>query len=419
MVPRSHEDLPLGHKKMAYFSYFMTTIHHMHIAMIGQKGIPARFGGVERHVHDLSVHLAQIGHTVTVYSRAWYTQGVDASIAGVHSVHLPSLNTKHLDTISHTLLATVHAMRSDADVLHYHGIGPSLISWLPRLFTPHKKVVTTFHSIDRKHAKWGWFARTVLRIAEWTACKFAHITISVSPTIMQYTRDVYDRQTQYIPNGVTTPQTFYNDSDVKAWGLVPQHYIVMVSRLIPHKGAHYLVRAFTELKKDNPELLRDIKLAIVGDGFHTDSYVDELKALSEEHGDIVFTGFQYGDALNQLLSHARFMVHPSDQEGLPISVLEGMAHGIPVLLSDIPEHKQLVHDATWLFKQGNTHDLKKHMLHVIEYSAEEREAIGEQNRAHVFEQYNWTKLVHDVVNIYETPIVPLAKRKALTPIMKT
>src|SRR3989338_4505954 len=102
----------------------------MHIAMIGQKGIPARWGGVERHVEELSRRLSDRGIFVTVYARSWYTEKKEppARAATLRIVHLPSIETKHLDTITHTFLATVHALRSSATVIHYHGVGPSLWS---------------------------------------------------------------------------------------------------------------------------------------------------------------------------------------------------------------------------------------------------------------------------------------------------
>ena len=138
----------------------------MRIAMIGQKGLPAKFGGVERHVHELSVRLVKIGHKVTVYSRKWYTGGKDKKFAGVEIQHLPSIRTKHLDAITHSFLATLNAIKNKSDVIHYHGIGPSLVSWIPRLFAPRIKVITTFNSIDRKHEKWGLGARLILKLSE-------------------------------------------------------------------------------------------------------------------------------------------------------------------------------------------------------------------------------------------------------------
>ena len=145
----------------------------MKIAMIGQKGMPATYGGVEKHVHDLAVCLIKAGHQVTVYSRRWYTRDVLDIVDGVKVTHLPTLHTKHFDTIIHTFISTLHALFQDYDVIHYHGVGPALLAWIPRLFSPKIKVVITFHSIDRYHQKWGAIARFFLRLGEWSACLHA------------------------------------------------------------------------------------------------------------------------------------------------------------------------------------------------------------------------------------------------------
>lgn len=385
--------------------------------MIGQKGIPARFGGVERHVHDLSTHLVKQGVAVTVYSRAWYTKGTQETVDGIDVIHIPTIRTKHLDTIVHTLLSTLHAMMSSTDIIHYHGIGPSLLSWLPRLFTPRITVITTFHSVDRKHEKWGWFARTILKIAERTACTFAHRTIAISTTIAQYARDVYDCETEYIPNGIETAQSYYGSNALATWHLTPGKYIVMLSRLIPHKGAHYLIDAYIAFKKNNPEL--SFPLVIIGDGYHTDAYVSSLHERAKHHPDIIFTGFQYGDTLKQLTAHAALMVHPSDQEGLPITVLEGMSYGLPVLLSDIPEHKQLVQEKQWLFDHGDATHLAKQLTLILGSEERVRDASGEKNRAYVEAEYNWDRLIDRILDTYKnTRNAHLLKNKPVAQIVK-
>lgn len=371
--------------------------------MIGQKGIPARFGGVERHVHDLSIELVKNGAVVDVYSRAWYTGGKIDPVQGVTPILIPTIKTKHLDTIVHTFLSTLHAMWRGVDIIHYHGIGPSLLSWLPRLITPRITIITTFHSVDRKHAKWGWFARTILKFSEWTACTFAHRTIAISPTIAQYARDVYDCETVYIPNGICIAQTYYGSDKLNEWNLIPGQYIVMVSRLISHKGTHYLIDAFKKLKQTHKGYAQ-MKLVIIGDGFHTDAYVASLHKSSEGREDIIFTGFQNGETLHQLTAHAKLMVHPSDQEGLPITVLEGMAFGLPVLLSDIPEHRHIVQDQEWLFRHGNVAHLTKQLHATLSSEPHILEESGEKNRTFVNINFNWESLVHRVAETYKEAI---------------
>ena len=368
----------------------------MKIAFIGQKGLPAKYGGVERHVEELSTRLVQAGHNVVVYSRKWYTEGQDGEYQGVKIKHSPSIHTKHLDTITHVFLATIHALFSGFDVIHYHGIGPSLVSWIPKIFKPQIKIITTFHSLDRKHQKWNFIARTILRLGEWTACNFANQTIAVSQTIKQYCRDVYDKDVIFIPNGVSEYKKESISNLIAQWDLVPKKYVIFLSRLIPHKGAHYLISAWQKIQPT------DYKLVIVGDGFYTDNYVKKIKQQASQNSNIIFTGFQNGHLLFQLLSQAKFLVHPSDNEGTPLTVLEGMSYGLPVLLSDIPEHLELIKDQTYLFKHSSIEALTTKLKELLNKDSAELTAVGEKNIALVRTKYNWDNIVPQVEKVYQT-----------------
>jgi hypothetical protein len=91
----------------------------MRIAMIGQKGIPAIQGGVERHVHDLSLGLVENGQEVTVYARKWYSPNESPTFQGVKIKYLPCVHTKHLDAITHSFLATIDAIKN---TLRYYSL---------------------------------------------------------------------------------------------------------------------------------------------------------------------------------------------------------------------------------------------------------------------------------------------------------
>lgn len=374
----------------------------MKIAMIGQKGMPAIYGGVETHVQELSVRLVKCGHDVTAYSRPWYTTKKIKSLKGVKIKYLPSIKTKHLDTITHTLLATIHAIVNRYDIIHYHGVGPALLAWMPRVFSPQAKVIVTFHSIDRKHTKWNWFARFMLKMGEWTTCRFPHKTIAVSRTIEQYARDVYDTQSTLIPNGVPKFQKNKNTNKLKKWDLKSGSYILIVSRLIPHKGVHYAIEAYHKLTKQNPKLMKNFPLVIVGDGYHTDKYVKELKEKAKTDKQIIFTGFQNGEALVQLYSNAKLMIHPSDAEGLPITVLEGMSYGLPVLVSDIIEHRELVGEREYTFIRGNSGSLAKRLTSLLRKDQTELKLQGLGNARYVHQAYGWDAIVENTIDLYQS-----------------
>lgn len=371
----------------------------MKIAFIGQKGIPAISGGVEKHVEKLAVHLAAMGHEVTAYTRPAYTDPSLTEYQGVKLISLPSIRTKHLDAISHTLIATLHALFRDYDVLHYHSIGPSTLAFLPRIFRPGMRVIGTFHTQDYFHKKWGRFARTCLHIAEYLTCTVPEKTIVISETLLKYVRKTYKKNFTFIPNGAEVayePDT----APLNQWGIRPKRYILLVSRLVEHKGVHYLIKAFRELERQN-KVPNNFKLVIVGTHAYTEEYEKYLKVLSEGTDNIIFTGELHGKNMAALYSHASLFVQPSEEEGLSLALLEAMAHGLLCVVSDIPANMEAIrNDAGVSFASKDVEALTKKLAYHIN-CPEEAAAIGAVAKARAEQHYSWDAIARRTLETYE------------------
>lgn len=367
----------------------------MKIAFIGQKGIPMKFGGVEKHVERLAVGLAERGHDVYAYTRPWYTDSNLKTYKKVKLISLKSVKTKNFDTISHSFRASLDVLKKDYDIVHYHGVGPALLAWIPKLFKPSCKVVITFHCIDRFHQKWGLLARLALYLGEWAAVHFSDDTITVSKTLQNYCADTYSADTIYIPNGVDAVKDAAPTIIKKKYGLTQGSYVLFLSRLVKHKGAHYLVEAYNQLQTDK-------KLVIAGGSAFTDDYVKFLKKEAQYNPNIIFTGNIEGGSREwaELYSNAYLFVHPSESEGLPIVVLEAMSFGLPVLASNIPENMEaLAGGHGFSFKNKNVTDLKNKLKHLLR-STKMVKTVGLDAKKFVLENYNWIDIVNSVEHVY-------------------
>ncbi|MDP3970227.1 MAG: glycosyltransferase family 4 protein [bacterium] len=370
----------------------------MKIAMIGQKGIPTVYGGVEKHVQELAVRLViNSGYDVIAYTRPWYTSKNKKMYQGVRLQSLPSLKTKHFDAITHTFMAIVHAaFKEKVDVFHIHAVGPALLAWLPRVLRPKAKVIVTFHCSDRQHQKWGFVARMMLWLGELSATKFPHEVITVSKTLKDYCYEVFKRTTNYIPNGITAVQPVEASMIEQKFGLKKNEYIVMIARLVRHKGAHHLIEAYRKLKTDK-------KLVIVGGSAFTDDYVQELHDLANDDENIIFTGNQTGRVLEELFSNAYLYVLPSESEGLPIALLEAGSYGKALLASDIPANMEIVRECGLSFKNANVMDLANQLQYMID-NPEMVEANGKAARKYVMKNYLWDDVAQETMNLYESVI---------------
>lgn len=319
----------------------------MKIALIGQKGIPATHGGVERHVEELGARLAGQGHDVIVFTRSRYAGRRLREHRGMRLVRLPTIHSKHLEAMVHSILASFVICAGGYDVVHYHAIGPCLASPIARL--RGRRIVATIHGQDWRRAKWGRAASAVLRLGEWMALRVPDATISVSESLAKDYRAQTGIGVRYIPNGVAIDPG--DDIAVlEEFGLADRAYILFAGRLVAEKGAHYLLEAHRRACAELP-------LVIAGDSSHSDEYAAALRSTAGEQ--VVFTGFQYGARLAALIRHAGLFVLPSDVEGLPIALLEALAYGAPVLASDIPPNVEVLGDGGRYFSAGDVDDLSR------------------------------------------------------------
>ena len=363
----------------------------MKIYIIGQKGIPAISGGVENHVENLATKLVKNGHEVFAYTRYNYSGKNNKEYQGVKLIPLPSLATKNLDAISHTFLACLDFIfKRKADLIHFHSIGPASLIWMIKLFKPKTKIVFTFHSQCYYNTKWGKLAKFYLMLGERIGCLLADKVIVVSKSLKKYVENKYKKQVEYIPNGVK----FIEKKEVKdikeKWNLEKNSYILSVSRIVKNKGLEYLVEAYQKIETDK-------KLVIVGEG----NFLNKLKELAKGNQNIIFTGIQSGNILEELFSNAHLFVQASEAEGLSISLLEAMSAKLPLLISNIEANTDVVLGNALIFENKNVEDLRNKLeLFLKQEEGFCIDKIKENNYNRLLSEYNWDKIVINLVNIY-------------------
>jgi glycosyltransferase involved in cell wall biosynthesis len=360
--------------------------HHLRVAFIGGRGVVGKYSGIESYYEEVGERLAKMGHEVTVYCRTYFTPP-GKQYKSMHLVRLPCLRTKHLETLSHTLLSALHATFGPYDIVHFHTLGPALFSVIPRL--AGKKTVVTVQGLDWQRKKWGRFARLILRIGEWAAINLPHSTMVVSRTLRDYYGANYGIQPSFIPNG-TDIRERGTTKHLQEFGLEAGRYILFMGRFSPEKNCDLLIRAFQAIETD-------LKLVLAGGSGYSDSYAAALR--QQQSGRIRLLNWVAGAARDELLTNAMLFVMPSDLEGLSLALLEAMGAGVCVLSSDVPENRELVADAGFTFRAGDQYDLSR-MLQTLISDDELRANAARKCQQRIAETYLWPDITRHIEDEY-------------------
>ena len=357
------------------------------VAFIGGRGVVSKYSGIETYYEEAGRRLAAMGHEVTVYCRSYFTPPL-RDYKGMRLVRLATIRSKHLETVVHSFLSTVHAMFHGCDIVHYHAQGSALFSFLPRLLG--KKTVVTVQGRDWQRKKWGKVAAAVLRLGEQASLRLPNATMVVSQTLQQRYRDRYGVDTTYVPNGANFRKR-RSLSQVARWGIEPGNYILFLGRFSPEKNCHLLIEAYETLATP-------AKLVMAGGTSHSDAYASELR--KHQSANIRVLDWVSGQDLEELLTNAMLFVLPSDLEGLSLALLDAMAAGVCVLVSDIPENCEVVEGAGFTFKRGDVSDLAR-MLQLLVSQPEIRQATVMRARDRVRERYLWPRIATQIGSTYQ------------------
>jgi glycosyltransferase involved in cell wall biosynthesis len=358
----------------------------LRIAFIGGRGVISKYSGIETYYEQVGSRLADMGHEVTAYCRTYFTPPQDRH-KGIRIVRLPTLRWKHLETLVHTLLSTLHVLTQPCDVVHYHALGPALFSFIPRLMG--KQTVVTVQGLDWQRRKWGHFASTVLQLGERAAVRFPTQTMVVSKALQNHYRTNYEAKTIYVPNGGVLRERRLPDK-IAEWGLEAGKYILFLGRFSPEKGCHLLIEAYEKL--DTP-----VKLVLAGASSYCDDYSSQLRKHAGDR--IKILDWVSGGALDELLTNAMLFVLPSDMEGLSLALLDAMGAGLCVLSSDIPENREAVADAGFTFRRGDVADLADRLRFLIA-NPTVREAAGVAAKRSVYDTFLWSNIATAVERVY-------------------
>ncbi|MBI2059697.1 MAG: glycosyltransferase [Nitrospirae bacterium] len=304
----------------------------MKIAILGTKGIPCRYGGMEMCAQEVSARLVARGHEVTVFcDRSLYPDRPQEHL-GVRLRHMPSIPTKHLHILSATVLALPHVVREKPDaVLLFNVAHAPLILLLNAFGIP---VVTNVGGMDWLRAKWGPTSKAYYRWSARSCAKWSQVLVCDSKVLADYYRSTYFADSSYIPYGAV-PESSRNAALLaNHFHLTPQSYGLIVTRLEPENNVLLACEAWASAPSP-------LQLAVVGWASYRSRYVTQLHRYA--NGRIHFLGPIYDPGvLQELRCNSRIYIHGCEVGGTNPALIQAMASGCEVAALDNPFNREVL-----------------------------------------------------------------------------
>ena len=360
------------------------------IAFLGCRGVPARYSGFETLVEELGARLAGRGHAVTVYNRAHFYPDRPREYRGMRIAYLPSIQTKSLETITHTLLEVIHAAVRKFDVVYLCGVGNSILAGILKL--AGSRVIVNVDGDDFRRQKWHPFARWWLKESEGWATRSSDVVIADNQTVVDRYRRDYGFQTTYLSYGAPERSGRLGTETLKKLGLRPGRYVLYAGRLTPENRPDLLIRAYEKVGGDWPCVI------VGGVGYETE-YGRDLKKIAKER--ILFAGPIYGEGYRELSGHCGIFVLPGTVEATRLVLLDQMGFGSAIVYHDCAATREVIGKAGAPFGPVNAETSLAARLQELIDHAGERERLREAALARARLNYSWEKVADEYERILE------------------
>ena len=349
------------------------------VALIGSRGIPARYGGYETLIEELSVRLMERGFRVTVYCRSHSTPRHLDSYRGVEVVVLPTVRTKHLDTPVHTLLCCLHAGARGFDAALVVNSANAL--FLPLLAAGGIPSALHVDGIERRRRKWGALGRTVYAVSERLACILPDALITDAEVIRRHYLERYGADSTAIAYGVD-PRPPAAASALARLGLESRRFFLYVSRFEPENNPHEVAAAYRQVGSDLP-------LVMVGGAPYAGAFIAGFTRGADPR--ILFPGPIYGEEYRELLAHALAYVHATEVGGTHPALVEAMGYGNCVVVNDTPENREVAGPAALYFRAAEPETLAARLEQVLRRPRRARLA-GRAAARRAARRYSWERV---------------------------
>lgn len=311
------------------------------IALVGTRGVPARYGGFETCVEEVGRRLADRGHRVVVYCRTAGDAERPAEFLGMQLVHRPAMRKRSLETLSHTALSVAHLARHrvDAAIVFNAANAP----FLPVLRAARIPVATHVDGLEWKRTKWSGAGQRYYKGVEKLAVRWSDALIADAAGIAEYYRETFGARTELIAYGA--PRTAGSSTERLAeLDLEAGRYHLVVARFEPENHVLEIVQGYAASAATLP-------LVVVGSAPYSDEYTAAITAAADSRVRLL-GGVWDAELLDQLYVGARTYLHGHSVGGTNPSLLRAIGAGTATTAFDVNFNREVLGDSGAYFSSA-------------------------------------------------------------------
>ena len=372
-------------------------------------------GGMQKQTMDLCEGFVESGHRVTILQQKEMMALILKKIRVLMSIIYLLQNQDITAMVGKKRVEKIQQLHAESpiDVIHSQSLGARyVINWakknnIPIVSTWHGTSLTeisTFFASASKHPRfWHWlFIMPYRMLKQYLTMDLAvrrasKVITLVSPTLEKNMKLFAKNKVITIPNGITIPEEDKRNDNKKI-------EMISLGRIEKEKGMHFAVQAVSKLNEMDRE---KVHLNIVGEGPYLESIRELIEHLELDQY-ITCHGRLSDENLDAMFNRCQIHIMPTTrQEGLPLTILEGMAYGLATIASDIGGISGVItHEFDgFLIKPGNVDELTNVLVKIIN-DKEERISTGQNARGTILEKYSKERMVnetlHEIITVVES-----------------
>ncbi len=359
----------------------------MKIAILVSLFPPRWLAGTEIATYYMAEHLAQRGHEVHVITSLDEGLPEESYEKGFYIHRLPRTKIRFAGAFIFWADIVRTIRRVSPVVVHAQSLGigvPALIS---------KTILKIPYVVWGRGSDVylpGWFTKRTLK----TIMKNADSAIALTEDMKRTMQAIYNRNIVVVPNGINLKEYTGDPSVQKVKG--DEKRILFVGRLHPVKGVRYLLQAMKIVYEKMP----DAKLILVGDGEERE-LLEKLADNLEIRECVEFAGRVPHERVQDYMNQAEVFVLPSLSEGFPVTILEAMACGLPVVATRVGGLPDVIEDGVngYLVKAKEPSEIAEALLKLLQ-DEQLWETISKTNKQKV-NDYSWERVALALEKIYQ------------------